>query len=101
MRTAQEKRLIEAVYRLAKPGPDVEEKAAGVRLNRYNVGAGRETWLQLNGPDGALATVVTYVGYDYHVISVGREHLVLLVAIRVGAEPHTRRCAVTRRKAAA
>jgi len=89
-----EQRLVAAVREMATPGPEGVVQVSTVRLFRYAVGDGRETWLQVNGPDRALTTVVNYFGYDYHVIGLGREHLVLLVTEEAAA-------AYARRKAAA
>jgi hypothetical protein len=102
-----EQRLVEAVRRLATPGPDQDERVSTVHLSRYAAGDGQETWLQLNGPDRALSTVVHYFGYDYHVIGLDREHLVLLVTEDAAAAYARRRAkgaelaaAVARRRAA-
>lgn len=101
-----EQRLVEAVQRLATPGPDEDQRVTTVHLSRYAAGGGRETWLQLNGPDRALSTVVNYFGYDYHVIGLAREHLVLLVTGDAAAAYAQRRAkgealaaAVARRRA--
>lgn len=98
---SSERQLVEAVQRLATPGPDESARVATVYLRRYAIGDGRQTWLQINGPDRALTTVVNYFGYAYHVIGLSREHLVLLVTEeavaayeRRTAEGHARKAAV-------
>lgn len=65
---------------------------ATVHLSRYDIGDGqdRETWLQVDGPFQALSTVVHYFGYDYHVIGLSRDHVVLLVTVEAAAA-YTRR----------
>jgi hypothetical protein len=105
---SSEQRLVEQVRRLAVPGPDETGQVSTVHLSRYAVGDGGETWLQINGPDRALWTVVNYFGYDYHVIGLAREHLVLLVTEeavvsyerRVAANEAVRAAVAARRAAA-
>lgn len=83
--TGSEQLLVETVRRLATPGPAENAEVATVRLSRFDIGDGRETWLQVDGPLKALVTVVNYFGYDYHVIGLSSRHVVLLVTAEAAA----------------
>jgi hypothetical protein len=71
-------RIIETIRNMLNLDSKEDRHVHGAHLHRYQTPRG-ETRLQIEANGDVLASVVNWFGYDFHVIGLAKDHIVLLI----------------------